>query len=424
MKKPLYLSLIILLLSCSDGKVHYFDTDFQNAFKLAAKNDRMVFIDFYTVWCGPCQYFDKNLKYDSVFKSYMTENFYTLHIDAELEKSKEIVSRYNPSGYPTFVITDSNGEEIDRIVGLKENSSESFIGLIKSVLTGNDELALLKEQYFQLPDSIELFRKIILDKLLGKQLYNSAIEFSEFAIFQSKDSALIQEAKYFKAYASIRNPKAHSSNLMSEFVNSINNLQLIEYGYEELFFHYRTNINLDSMRICLDKLVSFKSENHLKYVRDYAEFLYKHDKDIDYANVLTKEYTETSGSNEDHWTPYLNAHKLAKQGQLEKGIESFDYWMTKNSKPENFRDDYWHYKFYIDLILYYKVASKQAIMYSEMFERNNPNIENTKQLAELYFYNGQIDEAVDKIKELVVMVEDPKEKKKYDQIIKEYIENQ
>lgn len=282
----------------------------------------------------------------------------------------------------------------------------------------------LKEQYIQLPDSIELFRKIILDKLLGKQLYNSATEFSEFAIFQSKDSALIQEAKYFRAYASIRNPKAHSSNLMSEFVNSINNLQLIEYGYEELFFHYRTHSNLDSMRICLDKLVSFKSENHLKYVRDYAEFLYKHDIDIGYANVLTKEYTETSGSNEDHWTPYLNAHKLAKQGQLEKGIESFDYWMTKYSKPENFKDDYWHYKFYIDLILYYKVASKQAIMYSEMFERNNPNIENTKQLAELYFYNGQIDEAVDKIKELVVMVEDPKEKKKYDQIIKEYIEKQ
>ena len=177
------------------------------------------------------------------------------------------------------------------------------------------------------------------------------------------------------------------------------------------------------MRICLDKLVSFKSENHLKYVRDYAEFLYKHDIDIGYANVLTKEYTETSGSNEDHWTPYLNAHKLAKQGQLENGIESFDYWMTKYSKPENFKDDYWHYKFYIDLILYYKVASKQAIMYSEMFERNNPNIENTKQLAELYFYNGQIDEAVDKIKELVVMVEDPKRKRNTIRLLRNTLRN-
>ena len=150
------------------------DTDFQNVFKTCCgKYDRMVFIDFYTVWCGPCQYFDKNLKYDSVFKSYMTGKFYTLQIDAELENNKEIVSRYNPSGYPTFIITNSNGEEIDRIVGLKENSPESFIGIIESVLTGNDELALLKEQYIQLPDSIELFRKIILDKLLGKQLYNS-----------------------------------------------------------------------------------------------------------------------------------------------------------------------------------------------------------------------------------------------------------
>lgn len=211
---------------------------------------------------------------------------------------------------------------------------------------------------------------------------------------------------------------------MSEFVNSTNNLRLIEYGYEELFFHCRSNNNLDSMRFCLDKLVSFESGNHLGYVRDYAEFLYTHDIDTDYANELTKEYSETPGSNEDHWTPYLNAHKLAKQGQLEKGIENFDNWMTKYSKPENFKDDYWHYKFYIDLILYYKVASNKAIMYSEMFERNNPNIENKKQLAELYFYSGQIDKAVDKIEEVVKLTDDPKEKQEYFQIIKQYVDKQ
>ena len=87
---------------------------------------------------------------------------------------------------------------------------------------------------------------------------------------------------------------------------------------------------------------------------------------------------------------FLNGHKSAKQGQLEKEIENFDNWMIKYSKPANFEYDYWHYKFYIDLIIHYKVASLKAIQYAEKFEKSNPKIENKEQLAELYYLNGQI----------------------------------
>jgi hypothetical protein len=78
----------------------------------------------------------------------------------------------------------------------------------------------------------------------------------------------------------------------------------------------------------------------LVYVRDSAKILYQHDTDIEYANELTREYSQAPGNNADHWTPYLNGHRLAKQGQLESGIENFDIWMNKYSKPENFRNDY------------------------------------------------------------------------------------
>jgi thioredoxin-related protein len=424
MKKSTYFSLIFFLFCCSTNKGDYFNSNFESVFKLAAQHDKMIFIDFYTVWCGPCQFFENNIKYDIIFKSYMTDKFYTLQIDAELEQNKEVVSKYNPNGYPTFVITNSKGEEIDRIGGLTEKSPEKFISLIESILQGTEKLEVLKEQYIQHPDSIELFRKIILDKLFEKQLYKTAIDFSDFAMLKSKDSLLIQEAKFFKAYALIKNPKSQSSRFMTDFVSEVKNGQMIEYGIRELFNYYRSTNNIDSVRFCLDKLVAFESGNHLVYVRDYARFLYEHDIDIEYANKLTKEYSETPDNYADHWTPYLNCHRLAKQGQLQKGIENFDNWMTKYSKPENFKDDYWHYQFYIDLILHYNVASLKAIQYAEKFESDNPSVENKKQLAELYYLNGQIVDAVNKIKEIQSMIEDPREIEKYNNLIKKYASKQ
>jgi thioredoxin-related protein len=420
MKKLTYFLIVSFLFCCSTNKGDYFNSDFESVFKSAAQQNKMIFIDFYTVWCGTCQSFEKNIKYDSIFKSYMTDKFYTLQIDAELEQNKEIVSKYRPNGYPTFVITNSNSKEIDRIVGLTKESPEGFINLIESILKGNEELGILKEQYIQYPDSIELFRKVIIEKLLDRELYNAANDFSDLAILRSKDTLLIQEAKFFKAYASIKNPKVQSSKLMTDFVNETNNLQLIEYGCRELFCHYRSNNNLDSLKFYIDKLVAFESGNHLVYVRDYAKFLYENDIEIEYANSLTKEYSEYPGNHSDHWTPYLNAHRLAKQDQLKKGIEDFDHWMIEYSKPENFKEDYWHYQFYIDLILHYHVASLKAIQYAEKFESDNPSVENKKRLAELYYLNGQISDAVNKIKEIQTMIENPKEIEKYNDLIKKY----
>ena len=424
MSKLIYFSLLFSLISCSITKDKYFDSDYQNILKLAAKQDKMIFIDFYTVWCGPCQFFDKNIKHDSVFKSYMTDNFFTLQIDAELEQNKDIVSKFRINGYPTFIIANSKGEERDRIGGLTEKSPEKFIFLIKSILKGKEELDSLKQLYIQYPDSIELFRKVVIDKLLDRQMFSSVIDLSDFAISKSKDSSLVQLAKFSKAYASIKDPKTQSPKLMFDFVGETVNEQMVEYGYNELFNYYRSKNKIDSTKICLNKLVTFRSGNHLAYVRDYAKFLYEHDTDIEYANKLTKEYTDSPGSNSDHWTPYLNAHRLAKQGKLSKGIENFDNWMAKYSIPENFKEDYWHYQFYIDFMIFYQVASTKAIKYAEKFEVDNPNIDNKQQLAELYYLNGQNDNAINKIKEIQAKIEDPKKEEKYNNLIDKYTDSQ
>ena len=181
MKKFFLLFSILILISCTKNHVGYFDDDYNNVFKIAHQENKMVFIDFFTYWCGPCKLFEKNIVSDTSFKDYITSNFYTTKINAEIEENKKIVRKYNITGYPTFIITKPNGDEIDRIVGLTIKDSKEFIDLIKNVTNGNDQLSDLKGKYLKDPDNLDLFRKIMQEKLLSKDLYSDAIELSESA---------------------------------------------------------------------------------------------------------------------------------------------------------------------------------------------------------------------------------------------------
>lgn len=423
MKKLLIFLTSLILISCNTKKADYFDTNYENVFQAALKQDKMIFIDFSTVWCGPCQYFEKKIVPDSLFMTFMNKNFCTIKIDAELEYNKAIVTKFKISGYPTFIITSSNGNEIGRIDGLRENTPEKFMELIKKILKGKEQIELLLKEYTENPDSLDLFRKLVRDKFLTNNLYKNAKELSIQAIKVSHNEDLKKEAKFYTAYASIKDSEQLSPKEMITFVNEKNNdKEFIEYGLGELFYFYRSSGNLDRIRYYLNKLINLNSQSHLGYVRDYAKILYEKNIDIDLADKLTKEYSETDGNSADHWTPFLKAHSLARHGDFEKGIEVFDNWMSRYSKPENFKEDYWHYKFYIDLFLFYKQGSKRAIEYAEKFAVSNPSKDNKQQLAELYYLNGNKSMAIEQLNEIKSMTDDPKSKNKINELIKKYSE--
>lgn len=134
--------------SSSKDYAKYFDTNYFDVLKLASKDGKMMFIDFWGVWCGACRTFNEKIKPDSLFENYIKKHFYTVQINSGLEQNKSVVSKYHIKYYPTFVITDSKGEEIGRIVGLPELKPESFIGLIEKIIQGKESLELLKAAIF------------------------------------------------------------------------------------------------------------------------------------------------------------------------------------------------------------------------------------------------------------------------------------
>jgi thioredoxin-related protein len=77
---------MLLLTSCRNEKIYYLHDDADLILKEAKKDKKLLFLDFYTVWCGGCKGYDKFVFTDTLFMDYLKTNFYSARINAELQK--------------------------------------------------------------------------------------------------------------------------------------------------------------------------------------------------------------------------------------------------------------------------------------------------------------------------------------------------
>ncbi|MEF9986911.1 MAG: thioredoxin domain-containing protein [Bacteroidales bacterium] len=124
--------------------------------ELAVKENKLIFVDFYTQWCGPCYNMAKNtFVLYSVGTLYNT-NFVNMKIDAENGEGIELAKKYGVRSYPTYCFIDPKTEEIvhrsssnqapDTFIFTGEsalNSKTTSVYLEKARAAGNKEAEFL-----------------------------------------------------------------------------------------------------------------------------------------------------------------------------------------------------------------------------------------------------------------------------------------
>lgn len=124
-------SLMIFLLSVSftsapkeptgDG-IHFQNITFNDALQKAKKENKLVFVNIYAVWCGPCKMLKENTFTSKKVADAVNSHFISIDLDAEKGEGVSFSKKYEVTAHPLILIIDENGKVKKRILGYKNDS--------------------------------------------------------------------------------------------------------------------------------------------------------------------------------------------------------------------------------------------------------------------------------------------------------------
>jgi thiol-disulfide isomerase/thioredoxin len=111
----------------------------------AKQQNKYVFVDAYTTWCGPCKWMDKNVFPTAEAGEYFNKNFVNAKIDMEKGEGLDIAKKYSVRAYPTYLYVDGNGDLVHRVVGSMETAK--FIEASASALDPTKQYGTLLRKF-------------------------------------------------------------------------------------------------------------------------------------------------------------------------------------------------------------------------------------------------------------------------------------
>ncbi|MDD4639353.1 MAG: thioredoxin domain-containing protein [Bacteroidales bacterium] len=118
----------------------------KDAIAKASADKKMIFIDCYTKWCVPCAQMAQQIFPLEECANYFNPKFVCVKVDMEVGEGKELMKKFDIKAFPTFLILDSKGAEINRIVG-GSNDASSFIKRVEEALNPDNSLTELQKAY-------------------------------------------------------------------------------------------------------------------------------------------------------------------------------------------------------------------------------------------------------------------------------------
>ena len=104
-----------------DGQsgIQFVQLPLEEALKQAKAENKLVFLDCYTSWCGPCRMMASKVFTQKAVGDLFNERFVNLKMDMEKGAGVDVAKRYNVSAYPTMLLLDGDGQVVYKIIGAR-----------------------------------------------------------------------------------------------------------------------------------------------------------------------------------------------------------------------------------------------------------------------------------------------------------------
>jgi thiol-disulfide isomerase/thioredoxin len=300
MKGKIILVLIftISVLGLKAQGIEFFQGSWKDALAKAKSEDKLLFVDAFAKWCGPCKAMAKNVFTQQKVGDFYNANFINLKLDMEETDGVTFGHKYPVAAYPTLFFLDGDGKVIKKVTGGQQPDGLIMQG--EDALKKNDKSGKYEEKYMAGDRSFDLMLNYI--KALnaaGKQSLKISNEYlnSNPAITENQKLTFILEAavdadsKLFEQVminkskmVSLLSQKTYEEKCLAACQVAVN--KAIEYEMESLLTEtiekakktFPDGADVFSAKANMQFYKAFKNEN--KYISAYKSLAKKADGDL------------------------------------------------------------------------------------------------------------------------------------------------
>ena len=392
MKKIVLLFLIVFSASlyAQEAGIRFSkDSLLSDALARSKKEGKLVFIDCYTSWCGPCKYLAKEIFPQKEVGDFYNSHFINLSFDMEKGEGIKIRKKYAVQAYPTLLFLNAEGETVH--VGIGAGDANMLVELGKTALDDTRNLLSISKKMKAGDKSIQT---------LALYLKNNH--------YAADGDALINE--YFKTASDDEKLSKEAWDLFKDYIKDIDNDQFQyfikhrsayeqKFGKTEVAFkilygfgYYQQKYKADPQKAASVQSIDPVLYSKFLVMRDFSLASYeqhsnkadktKWDDYIAKAKVyIPLDIVQPMTINDICWNIYENYHKFNDTTTLKLAKE----WQEKAHKalPDNhpINDTYAHILFDLGYV-------KEAVEHEEIAIRLATEMNDTKDLK---FYKDEIE---------------------------------
>lgn len=368
--------------------IEFFQGSFDEVKAEAKKENKIIFMDAYTTWCGPCKRMSKNVFPTKEAGDYFNENFINYKSNMEKGEGKTLAKKYGVRSYPTLLFLDYNGDVVYKTTGARRDA-RSLIELGKKALKPNKAtLKTFQSKWDDGERGIEFLAQFIKIKDAFKEDYNEA-----FKIYIGKLSA--EEKKSEKHLNFIYKYTKNVNSASLDFFKS-NGSSLKKYFGKEVYDKKINEIAVESITLAVKE----KDESILKQVTSMLKKIKPKDFKHQISYVETKYYGQS------------------------KNWKAYDIAVTKYLKKYKKKDDVAHknvaWNYY--LIFDEKAKLEKAENWMQSAIKMNNSYENNLTQSYLLYKLKRYSEAQDAVEYALILSKDSTKRTKNAEILKGKIE--
>jgi thiol-disulfide isomerase/thioredoxin len=347
----LFIFSFVALTTQSQGIIFEENISFNDAIAKAKAENKIIFMDCYTTWCGPCKRLAANVFPLADVGGYFNAKFINTKVDMEKGEGPAIAAEFGVRAYPTLLFIDGNRKVVNRVVGLVDGPT-----LIAGGKQANNQLPGLMDELkgrYDAGNRTPEFLQTYVDALLNDGV-NYDKEFSEWLkALSDKDLQSERTTKQIFNYTnSIASPgmayvlknKVYYNQVVGDKVVSGKVNSLAEKAMKESLQKQDKTIFDAGVKVLQALNAADASEQINKLSMDYAA----RTNDWSSYDKFATAYIKKSGTkdafvlNDVAWNYYLNVNDKALLQKASKW--AFEAVNLKNTSTNNITYAYLLYK--------------------------------------------------------------------------------